>query len=1020
MTLYYQCLSEYNKPWAITQAFAHYNISKEAGMPGNIFNDSERRLLIGFPQEVCEEDLMTYFTFSNRDWKLICQRRGIHNRAGFALQLGFIRFLGFVPNDFSNISSEVISFIAKQFKIDLSEKFFNEYGGRGQTCQSHFMEAAEYLGFRKSGSKDLISLSDWLVERALEHDKPSLLFSMACDRLYLEKILRPGVTILERMVMSARQKAHYVTYQRINKLLTDEQGAFLDALLVPEKENGRTPLFWLRQGATTNNPKAILDALAKLSFLREGRADQWNLDKVNPNRQKFLAQQGRKLTNQALQRMSPERRYPILVAFLRKSLEDITDELIDLYDRCISDSYSRAKRRRNEFQLSIANSANDKILLFKEVGLVLLDPEIPDDKVREVIYSLRSKKELESSVAECDLLIRPKDDKSYDYLADRYSYFREFTPQFLKEVRFHSIGGDSQLLEALELLVRLDSEKKRKIPPDAPMSFISKPWLPLVLDENGMISRRYYEMCALWELRNALRSGDIWVENSRKYADPETYLIPKAEWPNVRPQAGKMTGTPEDGRIRLRQRREELETILAELDRRVEEGSSVRIESGKLVARRLKADILPESAGKLQEAVSASLPRLDLPELLMEVDRWTGYSECFDHAGGGEPRSKDLLVHLYACLMAQACNFGLAKMADVSGLSYSKLIWCSNWYIREETLKESINTLVNFQYRQPLSKLWGGGTLSSSDGQRFPVPVKARNAVALPPYFGYGKGLTFMSWTSDQFSQYGSKVVPSTLRDALYVLDEIMDNETDLPILEHTTDTAGYTELIFALFDLLGLIFSPRIRDLGDQQIYRTNGFSKYKQLEPVIHGNINLDRILQNWDDMLRVAASIKLGWVTASMLVSKFQTHTRQNVLVKALQEYGRLIKSIFIPTYLCREDRQRRIHTQLNKGESLHDLRRFLFFADDGKIRKSQIEDQLNQAACLTLVTNAIIVWNTRYIKAIINRLRQQGNIVRDEDLAHVSPCRFGHINKYGKYNFDIEKEMSRMELRTLRMP
>jgi hypothetical protein len=141
------------------------------------------------------------------------------------------------------------------------------------------------------------------------------------------------------------------------------------------------------------------------------------------------------------------------------------------------------------------------------------------------------------------------------------------------------------------------------------------------------------------------------------------------------------------------------------------------------------------------------------------------------------------------------------------------------WYVRDETLKAATTQFVNFQFRQPLSRFWGTGTLSSSDGQRFPVSGKVRMATALPRYFGYGKGVTFYTWTSDQFSQYGTKVIPTTVRDATYVLDEILDNETELPILEHTTDTAGYTEIVFALFDLLGLQFSPRIRDLGDQRL---------------------------------------------------------------------------------------------------------------------------------------------------------------------------------------------------------
>ena len=169
---------------------------------------------------------------------------------------------------------------------------------------------------------------------------------------------------------------------------------------------------------------------------------------------------------------------------------------------------------------------------------------------------------------------------------------------------------------------------------------------------------------------------------------------------------------------------------------------------------------------------------------------------------------------------AQACNLGPVRMARISDLTYQKLAWCTNWYVRDETLKAATTRLVNFQYRQPLSRFWGTGTLSSSDGQRFPVSGNS-DATALPRYFGYGKGVTFYTWTADQFSQYGTKVIPATVRDATYVLDEILDNETELPILEHTTDTAGYTEIVFALFDLLGLQFSPRIRDLGEQRLFR-------------------------------------------------------------------------------------------------------------------------------------------------------------------------------------------------------
>jgi len=221
---------------------------------------------------------------------------------------------------------------------------------------------------------------------------------------------------------------------------------------------------------------------------------------------------------------------------------------------------------------------------------------------------------------------------------------------------------------------------------------------------------------------------------------------------------------------------------------------------------------------------------------------------------------------------------------------------------------------------------------SSSDGQRFPVSGKIRNAQAIPRYFGYGKGVTFYTHTSDQYSQYGSKVIPSTTRDATYVLDEILGNETDLEILGHTTDTAGYTDIIFALFDLLGLQFSPRLRDLASQRLCRIKGRDlTYPSLK--FTSQFKPDLIRVKWDELMRVAGSLKMGWVTSSLLISKLNAYPRQHNLTHLLQEYGRLIKTIFILRYLQNLPLRRKIHAQLNNGELLHSLRTWLWFGGDG---------------------------------------------------------------------------------------
>src|SRR5262245_3750364 len=107
------------------------------------------------------------------------------------------------------------------------------------------------------------------------------------------------------------------------------------------------------------------------------------------------------------------------------------------------------------------------------------------------------------------------------------------------------------------------------------------------------------------------------------------------------------------------------------------------------------------------------------------------------------------------------------------------------------------------------------------------------------------------------------------------------------------------------------------------------------------------------------------------------------------------------------------------QLNKGEALHDLRASLMIANKGQLRRKRGEELVNQASCLNLVTNAVIVWNTVYMAEAVAQLKREGYPVHESDLAHIWPTRYEHINVYGRYHFNIEEARRRKGLRPLRV-
>lgn len=152
---------------------------------------------------------------------------------------------------------------------------------------------------------------------------------------------------------------------------------------------------------------------------------------------------------------------------------------------------------------------------------------------------------------------------------------------------------------------------------------------------------------------------------------------------------------------------------------------------------------------------------------------------------------------------------------------------------------------MDAQSRVPLAGAWGGGDVASADALRFVVPVRTLNAGPNPRYFGPGRGVTYLNFLSDQFAGFHAIVVPGTLRDSLYILDGLLEQQTTLQPTELMTDTAGYSDQVFGLFRLLGYQFSPRLADIGSARFWRTDRTANYGPLNGLARNQINTDLII-------------------------------------------------------------------------------------------------------------------------------------------------------------------------------
>jgi TnpA family transposase len=352
-------------------------------------------------------------------------------------------------------------------------------------------------------------------------------------------------------------------------------------------------------------------------------------------------------------------------------------------------------------------------------------------------------------------------------------------------------------------------------------------------------------------------------------------------------------------------------------------------------------------------------------------------------------------------VLADATNLGLTRMADACSVaSYRQLTWTAGWHLREETYRRALAILVNAQQIQPLAAHFGDADVSSSDGQHFPTggPGEAVGAVNAR----YGRDATTLLYThvSARHAPFHTVAIPPS-GEAVHVIDGLLYHEADLNSAVHHTDGGGVSDHVFALAHILGFRFAPRIPNLAERRLYTFGAASSWPALEPFIAGTVDTKLIAAHWDDVLRLAASVRTGRVSASLMLKRLGAYPRQNGLALALREIGRIERTAFTLDWLERPELRRQATAELNKGEARNALARAVCFHRLGRLRDRTAELQQHRASGLTLVTAAIALWNTVYLGRALDALRRRGEVVPDALLAHIAPLGWQHVKLTGDY-------------------
>jgi TnpA family transposase len=995
-------------------------------MPVDFVTEEQERRYGRYNGEPSEAQLAKYFYLSETDLDRVRKHRGDQNRLGFAVQLCTVRFLGtFLANPL-DVPPGAVAFVAAQLGItDVS--CLSRYLDRETTHREHVGEiqrSYEYRDFTDQPAH--FQLVRWLYTRAwLTAERPSVLFDLATARLVERKILLPGVSQLARLVASVRDHAQERLWRVLAQMPTTEQCHLLETLLIIPEGERQTPLDRLRRAPTRVTALALVAALHRIEAVRLLGVRELDLSFLPSGRVKALARYVQAARIQTLSRMPKDRRLASLLAFACAFEATAHDDALDIFDLLLRTTFSRAKRAGQQERLRTIRDLDAAALQLREACLVVLDTQCVDAAVREQVFTRIPQAQLAAAVTAVGELTRPPDDTYAEELIGKYALMRRFLPTFLRTLEFESTPGGRSVLDAVHFLRRMEG---RRIAgwQAAPREVITRPWRRYVINHERQVDRPAYTLCVIDRLQEALRRHDVFVSPSDRWGDPRAKLLQGEAWEAGRAQVCRMLGresTPEPELTSLKLRLHEAYLRTAA---NLPTNTSVRIErragQDTLVITGLDRVVEPDSLQRLRGQVQDRLPLVDLPEVILEIERLTGFGSAFSHLSEGNTRADELSLSICAVLLAEACNVGLTPLIhpDIPALTRERLSWVQQNYLRAETLTRANALIVEAHAQLSLANVWGGGEVASVDGLRFVVPVRSINSGPNPRYFGVGRGVTYLNYTSDQFSGLNGIVIPGTIRDSVYILECLLEQQTTLNPVEIMTDSASYSDLMFGCFWLLGYQFSPRLSDIGETHFWRIDPQADYGPLNGLARNRINLDLIARNWDDMLRVAGSLKLGTVNPSTLIRALQGGGRPTTLARAISEVGRIAKSLHLLSYADDEFFRRRIQIQLNRGEGRHAVARDVFHGQKGELRQRYREGQEDQLGALGLVVNIVLLWNTLYMQDALDDLRAKGHAVLPEDIERLSPLTLQHMNLQGTYHFTLPESVAQGNHRPLRRP
>jgi TnpA family transposase len=954
------------------------------------------------------------------------------NQVGFVLQLGYF----FAVNRFfiaKKFYCKDIEFVCKKLEISISEIDIEQYV-KG-TYKRHQEIILEKLGINKFDDRSKSILKTEAISLSANQIKPRLMFLSLVDFLRKKKIEVPTYHTFAEVITEALKQFEKSLVSSIKDHLSKADRVLLDGLLtvdeeyLTEKQDAkikRYKITLLKTSSQSLRPMKIKENVEDLESLKNLFEQATPLVKqlhLSPETIKYYAQVV--IKSQVFQISHREdNRYLLLIAFVIHQYYQLNDDLVDaMVQSTQSAKNSPVKENKEKFyearvpqhqsNRELYRVAGGQLTTLDTIRGIITDKKLTDnEKVRAIEELFSEKSRGDCSETRAKLLALEKEstriinkDDYYDVLEDHSLKLQNRASEIVKHIDFDQATSNPRLFEAIAHFKR----KAGKLDGNVPVDFLDSDEQKILFDEKGKLRISLYKILLFQYITDSIKSGALNLCHSYKFRAFNEYLIPKEVWESKKEELLDRAGLTRF--VDFHKVQSDLAKTLKEQYRITNENINTKKNKyARFDARNNLIVTTPAVEKTPTGSVAEFFPKnrlISLHEVLSNVNNVTNFTDSFEHRqikyNGKKPHEKTF----FAGIIGYGCNLGIGKIAKISSdINHNELENTVNWYFSPENLEDANDKILQLSNRIPLTTIYNrkdGLTHTSSDGKKYNISVDSLTARRSYKYFGQDMGITVYTFVDHRNLLFYSTIMSPSEREAPYVIDGAMHNDvvkTDI----HSTDTHGYSELIFGVTHLLGISFAPRIKNFKKQRIY---AFEKASDLKAIGYrvlpdGKINTDP--EQWDDILRFAATIILKEVTASQLFRRLSSYSRQHPLYKALKQFGRIIKSIFLLRYIDDVELRQAIEKQLNKVENINKFGGAVFNANNQEFPQSTRGEQIVADGCTRLIENAIICWNYLFLSQLIfHKESQDGKIEVINTLKNGSIVTWQHINLQGEYDF-----------------